>query len=129
MYLFLSSGPLFSLLQTSFLCKICYSNILEVTKNCDLCEICQLVRKFFQLCFLFLYKCRTSITWIAQGQWYHAEFCSSLQQDWTDWRKLLVKLSIFFELDEQGTFRQTEETLREKCLLQFEISCVKAWHT
>ena len=31
-----------------------------------------------------------------------SSFCSSLQQIWTDWWKLLVKPSLFFKLDECG---------------------------
>ena len=37
-----------------------------------------------------------------------SSFCSSLQQIWTNWWKLLVKLSLFFKLDECG-FIQTHQ--------------------
>ena len=48
-----------------------------------------------------------------------SSFYFSLQHIWTEWWKLLVKFS---------KFKHTEETLLQKYLFQFEISCVETWH-
>ena len=56
-----------------------------------------------------------------------SSFCFSLQQIWTDLWKLLVKLSLFFKLDKRLN-SDTPKKCCDRCLLQFEISCVKTRH-
>ena len=52
----------------------------------------------------------------------------SPQQIWTNWRKLLVKLSTFVKLDKCYLIQIHWRWLCEKYIMQFEILYVKLWY-